>query len=76
MNQLAGKIFVFAGIIAIVIGMIIWLGWGGKVFGWMGRLPGDIRIENENMRFYLPIATSILISIILTVIIRLFFWLK
>ncbi|MFH1676802.1 MAG: DUF2905 domain-containing protein [bacterium] len=76
MNQIVGKIIIVAGIIAIVVGAIVWLGWGGKVFGWMGRLPGDIRIENENMRFYFPIVTSILISILLTVLSRLFFWFK
>jgi hypothetical protein len=43
---------------------------------WIGRLPGDIRIERENFRFYFPLATMILFSILLTVIVNLVrkFW--
>ncbi|MFZ5887301.1 MAG: DUF2905 domain-containing protein [Chloroflexota bacterium] len=37
----------------------------------LGRLPGDIRIEGENFRFYFPLATSLLISLVLTVILNL-----
>jgi hypothetical protein len=37
---------------------------------WFGRLPGDIRVERENFRFYFPITTMILLSILLTIIIR------
>ena len=36
---------------------------------WIGRLPGDIRIEKENFRFYFPITTMILLSVVVTVII-------
>ena len=43
----------------------------GKV-PWIGRLPGDIYIERGNFRFYFPLATSILLSIVLTVILSLF----
>jgi hypothetical protein len=38
----------------------------------LGRLPGDIVIERENMRFYLPITTSILISLVLSLVIWIF----
>jgi hypothetical protein len=44
---------------------------GGRL-PWLGRLPGDIAIERENFRFYFPLATSIVISIILTLIVALF----
>ncbi|MFZ5888751.1 MAG: DUF2905 domain-containing protein [Chloroflexota bacterium] len=37
----------------------------------LGRLPGDIRIEGENFRFYFPLATSLLISLVLTVVLNL-----
>ena len=40
----------------------------GPRLPWLGRLPGDIVIERENFRFYFPIATSIVISIILTLL--------
>ena len=36
---------------------------------WVGRLPGDISIERENFRFYFPLATSIVISIILSLLV-------
>jgi hypothetical protein len=35
---------------------------------WLGRLPGDIRIERENVRFYFPLATCLLVSVVLSVI--------
>jgi hypothetical protein len=40
----------------------------GLLWPWLGRLPGDIVIERENFRLYLPITTSILISIVLSLI--------
>jgi len=60
----------------LMIGGIILLLVGGGVylaakFGLpLGRLPGDIRIEGENGSFYFPIATSILVSIFLTIILN------
>lgn len=62
------KVFLGAGIILIAAGLIIWL--AGNKFSWLGKLPGDIRIEKENFKFYMPITTMILVSIILTLIIR------
>ena len=44
---------------------------GGRL-PWFGRLPGDIVVERENFRFYFPIVTSIVISIILTLLAALF----
>ena len=40
-------------------------------FNWFGRLPGDIRIEKENFRFYFPITTMVIISIVLSLLIQL-----
>jgi hypothetical protein len=37
---------------------------------WLGRLPGDVRIEKENFRFYFPITTMIIISLVLTLIVQ------
>jgi hypothetical protein len=39
---------------------------------WVGRLPGDIRVEKENFRFYFPITTMILLSLLLTVLVNVF----
>lgn len=71
-----GRIIIILGLVIIVVGVIIYLGWGSHVFGWMGRLPGDIRIERENSRFYFPIVTCIVLSILLSAIIRFFMWIR
>ncbi|HEX2395872.1 MAG TPA: DUF2905 domain-containing protein [Bacteroidales bacterium] len=65
--QSTGKVLIVIGILLILGGIILYL--GGNRLNWIGRLPGDIRIERENFRFYFPITTMILFSIILTVII-------
>ncbi len=61
-----GKILVFIGIMLIILGVIIWL--GGDKLGWFGRLPGDIKIERENLRFYFPITSMVLISALISLI--------
>lgn len=65
-----GKYVIAVGIIIVVIGTIIYF-FGDKLW-WIGRLPGDIRIEKENFKIYFPITTMLIISILLNVIIWLF----
>lgn len=60
-----GKVLIFFGIVLILIGGAILL--AGRI-PWIGRLPGDIFIQRKNFSFYFPIATSIIISIVLTLI--------
>jgi hypothetical protein len=67
MNQQTGKLIIFAGLTIVLIG-VVWYFFGNKL-GWLGRLPGDIRIEKENFRFYFPITTMVLVSLLLTVIV-------
>jgi hypothetical protein len=62
------RILVTLGIILIVAG----LAWPWFVKLGLGRLPGDIVVERENFRFYFPITTMILISLVLSLIIWLF----
>lgn len=62
--QSMGKFLIFAGIMLILFG--IFLNFSSKLP--FGRLPGDIIIKKDNFTFYFPLATSILLSIILTVI--------
>ena len=69
MNSDTGKWIILSGIIIVVIGLLIYF-FHDKL-NWIGRLPGDIRIEKENFRFYFPITTMILVSILLSVILRL-----
>lgn len=60
-----GKILLIIGLVIAGIGALILL--GGKI-PWLGRLPGDFYYKGKNFTFYFPLATSIIISIILTVI--------
>ncbi|NLJ77275.1 MAG: DUF2905 domain-containing protein [Peptococcaceae bacterium] len=64
-----GKMFLFIGIIMVVLGGIMLA--GGKLFG-LGRLPGDIYIQRGNFSFYFPIMTGLILSILLTIIINIF----
>ena len=61
-----GKIFIITGIIFIIAGLII--SFAGNKLNWIGHLPGDIRIEKENIRFYFPVTTMIIISAMLSVV--------
>ena len=61
-----GKTLIVIGLVIVLAGFIIWL-WGNKL-RFLGHLPGDIRIERENFRLYIPITTMILLSIILSAI--------
>ncbi|HEV8456308.1 MAG TPA: DUF2905 domain-containing protein [Gemmatimonadales bacterium] len=63
----AGLALVLVGLAIAVIGLLVW--WGG--FGWFGRLPGDIRIERETMRIYIPLASMLVISIVLSLLLSL-----
>ena len=64
-----GKYIIGIGILIIVIGVIVYF-FGDKLH-WIGRLPGDIRVEKENFRFNFPITTMILASLLLTLIVNL-----
>ena len=68
-----GKLLIGFGVVMIILGgTFLLLGnLSGKV-PWIGRLPGDIYIERGNWSFYFPLATSILLSIVLTLIFSFF----
>jgi DUF2905 family protein len=68
-----GKILLGFGLLMVILGGILLVAGtlSGKV-PWFGRLPGDFYIQRGNWTFYFPLATSILISIIVTVIVALF----
>jgi Protein of unknown function (DUF2905) len=67
--QEIGKFLMVMGAIALLLGFILWSGFAPK---WLGRLPGDIRIEREHGAFYFPIATCIIISIVLSLLMSIF----
>lgn len=69
MDQNTGKYILVAGGFVMLAGLIIYF-FHDKLH-WIGRLPGDIRVERENFRFYFPLTTMILFSIILSLLVRL-----
>ena len=64
-----GKLLTILGATITIIGLALWSGMGS---GWLGRLPGDIRIERGNSAFYFPIVTCIIISVLLSLILSFF----
>ena len=68
MRDLGRILAIFGGVLAIV-GIALWAGFGA---GWLGRLPGDIRIERGNSVFYFPFVTCIIVSIVLTLLMSFF----
>ncbi|HMJ06431.1 MAG TPA: DUF2905 domain-containing protein [Chthoniobacterales bacterium] len=64
-----GKLLVIGGVVLTLLGLALWSGFGA---GWLGRLPGDIRIERGHSAFYFPIVTCIVVSILLSVIMTFF----
>ena len=68
----SGLVIVAAGLILVVVGLLAWTG----ALSWFGRLPGDIRVERPNARFYAPLTSMLLVSIGLSIIVALVrrFW--
>lgn len=64
-----GKMLVVFGIVIVLIGLALWSGFGT---GWLGRLPGDVRIERGQSVFYFPIVTCIIISIVISLVLAFF----
>jgi Protein of unknown function (DUF2905) len=64
-----GKFIVIVGVITTLVGLVMWSGIAPK---WLGRLPGDIRIERGHSAFYFPIVTCIILSIVLSLLLSLF----
>ena len=59
-----GSVLITLGIGLVVVGLLVSVGG----FGWFGRLPGDMRIERETVRVYIPFASMIVISIVLNLV--------
>jgi hypothetical protein len=72
MNPIA-KILIVGGLVLVVIGLFWQV--GGKFLN-LGRLPGDIVVEKENFRFYFPVVTSIILSVVVSLIFYLFRFFK
>jgi Protein of unknown function (DUF2905) len=62
----AGNLLILAGVALLLIGLVVRFIPGA--FAWFGNLPGDIRIEGENSRVFIPITSMIVVSVVLTVV--------
>jgi hypothetical protein len=60
-----GKYLFAAGVVLALAGL--WL-WSGRGTGWLGRLPGDFSYQSGGVRVYFPLATCLLLSVVLTIV--------
>jgi hypothetical protein len=67
-----GRILLIIGLALALVGGIILL--ASRIFPWMGNLPGDFYFESDNMKFYVPLATMLLVSILGTVLLNIFLY--
>jgi hypothetical protein len=58
-----GRLLIALGVVLLVVGALLLF--AGKI-PWLGRLPGDIHVKRENLEFHFPLATSLLLSLVLT----------
>lgn len=63
----AGPLIVVIGFAIMLLGFVVWSGG----LGWFGRLPGDIRIERETVRIYIPIVSMLVVSVMLSLVLYL-----
>jgi hypothetical protein len=68
---MTGKMITVVGIVLVLIGLAV--SYAPWLVNWFGRLPGDIRIQNEKSFVFIPIVSMLVVSIIVTLIINLFF---
>jgi hypothetical protein len=64
MSSSVGPVIVAVGIAVVLVGLVVWSGG----LSWFGRLPGDIRIERETVRIYFPIASMLILSVVLSLV--------
>jgi Protein of unknown function (DUF2905) len=64
-----GKTLIYLGLLLVAVGLVLSL--AGKL-PWLGHLPGDISIERERFSFYFPLATCIVISVVLSLVLYFF----
>jgi hypothetical protein len=59
-----GPLLVGLGVALVLIGLVVWSGG----LAWFGRLPGDIRIERDSVRVYVPLVSVLVISVVLSLV--------
>jgi hypothetical protein len=68
--QEVGRFVVIIGVLLVVVGLILWR--FPSLFGWIGKLPGDISVQKGNFSFYFPVVTCIIVSLVVTLLSWLF----
>ena len=63
-----GPLLVGVGLLVVLVGVLAWNGW----LSWFGHLPGDVRIDRENVRVYFPWVSMIVVSVAVSLVISLF----
>ena len=66
---MAGRILIVVGLTLAALGVLV--SWAPGGLGWIGRLPGDIRVDRPGLRLYLPLTTSLLLSVLLSALLYL-----
>ena len=61
-SETAGPFLVGLGLVLVVVGLLAWSGG----LSWFGRLPGDVRIERDSVRIYVPIVSMLLVSLVIS----------
>lgn len=61
------RVLIVAGVAAIVVGLLVRIG----ALGWFGNLPGDIRIESDRTRVFIPVTSMVIVSVVLSVLLSL-----
>lgn len=62
------RLLIIIGLAIAFVGVIIWL--ATRFFPWLGNLPGDIRIETNDFKLYIPFATMLLVSLLATILLN------
>jgi hypothetical protein len=62
-----GRLIVGTGAVLVLVGVLVWAG----ALAWFGRLPGDIRVERETVRIYIPLASMLVVSVALSLLLGL-----
>ena len=74
-----GKILIAIGLVIVMLGGLLVaadrIPGLGNAFSWLGKLPGDVSFKRDNVSFYFPIGTSLLLSVLLSLLFLLLGWL-
>ena len=68
MGRDLGPFLIGVGLLVVLVGVLVWNGW----LSWFGHLPGDVRIDRENVRVYFPWVSMIVVSVVVSLVIFLF----